>query len=169
LSGDRIQITLTPEQASALIMAADLFTRLSMGQVEELSLVIRQGAIPMCSGGDTKRIEPNMDTIAGIEGAVAAIKGLLGYPHNGSHGIGHPHVCIEGRRCYEFKKVVEKVLAEWREPSPKFRGVSYDGLGPRYTSDPAPVAVMLQKQSTKPDNAPPSAHKVAKGGKKART
>ena len=144
LSEDRIQITLTPEQAYALIMAADLFTRLSLGQIEELSLIIQQGVIPMCSEGNAKRIEPNMDIIAGIDGAVAAIKGLLGYPHNGSHGIGHPHVCMEGHRCYEFRKVVEKVLSEWREPNPKFRGVNYDGLGPRYTHDPQPTAVMVK-------------------------
>jgi hypothetical protein len=166
-SADRIQITVTTGQAAALIMAADLFTRLSMGQVDELALVIRQGVIPMCSDGGTRRMEPNMDVIAGIDGAVAAIKGLLGYPHGGSHGIGHPHVCIEGRRCYEFKKVVEKALAEHHNPSPKFPGVVYDGLGPRYTNDPAPVAVMLQKQSTKTDNAQQIAHKPARNGRKA--
>jgi hypothetical protein len=61
-----------------------------------------------------------------------------------------------------FKKVVEKALAEHHNLSPKFPGVVYDGLGPRYTSDPAPVAVMLQKQSTKPDNAQLMAHKAAR-------
>lgn len=65
-------------------------------------------------------------------------KTVLGYPKNGSHGIGHPHVCESGRRAYELQKVLEKVLAIHRNPNPEFRGVSYDGLGPRYTKDPAP-------------------------------
>lgn len=40
LSEDSIQITLTIGQVAALVMAADLFTRISMGQVDELALII---------------------------------------------------------------------------------------------------------------------------------
>ena len=139
---EQIVISVTPNQAQAVTIALDFFSRISIGQIEELALIIRQGAVPMYGDGKSKRREVNMDTIAGIEGALAAIKGLLGYPHNGSHGIGHPHISIEGRRCYEVKKVVEKTLAEWREPDPRFHTVNYDGLGSRYTDDPAPTAKM---------------------------
>lgn len=71
------------------------------------------------------------------------MKEVLGL-HRSSHlGIGHPHMAMSGRRSYEVKKVLAKTLAELRNPNPSFRSVDYDGLGPRYTSDPEPRAVVV--------------------------
>ena len=67
------------------------------------------------------------------------IKSSLRFQQNGSNGIGHPHVAPSTHRAWDVRKVLEKALAEHRNPNPTFRGVNYDGLIVRYTQDPEPT------------------------------
>jgi phosphoribosylamine-glycine ligase len=80
------------------------------------------------------------ECIDALDTAMLHAKFHLGYPSNGSMGIGHPHVHVTAKRAYEVEKVLDKVLSEHKDPSPKFRGVNYDGLIVRYTNDPEPTA-----------------------------
>lgn len=137
----KIQIDLTPAQAEAVRDALDVYTRLCLGQLEEIANLVRGGII---SGrGNAGDQLSAVEACEAVELLLRQAKDVLGHPRNGSYGIGNPNVHLSGRRAYEVKKTLAKVIAVLRDPSPEFRGVDYDGLGPRYTSDPAPQARLL--------------------------
>ena len=140
----KIQSEMTLEQTDAVCDALDAYSRLCIGQLDEVANLVRHGIIPMAQlDGSGERVLASAEVCEQIEELMDAAKRLLGYPANGSHGIGHPHIALSGRRAYEVKKVLAKVVAEQRNPNPEFRGVNYDGLGPRYTNDPVPVATAI--------------------------
>lgn len=134
----RFRLTVTEGQARAIVNALDLYTRLGLGQIEELAEVIRLGTIPLrrdAGAGTRQNVDGNR--ITGVEEHLYAIKDLLGYPSSGSHGIGHPDNHISVTRCYEAGKILLQAIAIAREPDPSLRTVDYDGLTVRYTNDPA--------------------------------
>ncbi len=138
-----ITLTMTVEQASAVKAALDLFVRLGIGQLEEVADLVRGGFIPManvCGLHSGVRDTASVEVCDAVHEQMLRVKDLLGYQRNGSHGVGHPanHIC--SMRAYEVEKVLSQVIATHRNPSPAFRGVDYDGLRVRYTSDPAPTA-----------------------------
>lgn len=148
----RITLTLTPEQAQAVCEALDTYTRLTIGQLEVVSGLVRFGVIPQGhagthghgrghEGGNTRELA-DAQTCDQVEELLNSVKTTLGYTRNGSNGIGHPHVHISGRRAYEAFKVLSRAVAMQQDPEPKFRGVNYDGLLVRYTQDPAPTAAL---------------------------
>lgn len=136
----RIQLSLTVDQAAAVCAGLDAYTRLCIGQLEEVANLVQQGVIPVAQRGEGPRELARAEVCERIEYLMDEAKRQLGFPANGSNGIGHPHTCEAGRRAYEVQKVLAKEVAVARDPNPQFRGVSYDGLGPRYTTDPAPTA-----------------------------
>lgn len=139
-----IQATLTTDQADAVCDSLDAYSRLCIGQLEEVAELVRHGVIPMARmNSEGERVMASVEVCNQIEDLMKQVKQLLGYPSNGSHGIGHRHNHLSGLRAYEVKKALSKVVAEQRDPIPKFRGVNYDGLGPRYTTDPAPVVAVV--------------------------
>ena len=133
-----IHIKVTQDQAQAIADALDFYTRICIGQLEEVENLVRSEVVPLASDAGVKRKTATIDECDEIRNLMNAAKKILGYPSSGSNGIGHPHVCKTGHMAYEIKKVIEKTLAELRNPNPTFRGVNYDGLGPRYTTDTAP-------------------------------
>lgn len=139
----KVILTLTPEQAVAVRDALDLYSRICIGQIEEIGQLVRFGTIPMRNPADMPREMADADRCDEIVRLLNDAKAILGYPISGSNGIGHPHVDASGHRAYEVKKVLAKALAEHRDPAPQFRGVDYDGLTVRYTQDPAPVAEVV--------------------------
>jgi|JI10StandDraft_1071094.scaffolds.fasta_scaffold462140_2 hypothetical protein len=141
-----IQLTLTQEQATAVCEALDAYNRLCMGQIEEVANLVRYGVIPVAQHAwDKGRAQPTAEVCDEIQDHSHRIKALLGLSRNAHFGIGSPHLAMNGRRSYEVQKVLSKALAELRDPNPEFRSVDYDGLGPRYTSDPAPTAVAIDE------------------------
>ena len=147
-----VHLTLTLEQATALSAAAECYARLCIGQFEELPNLVRHGLIPWFGGAreqEKTRQLASAEEADQIESLAAAMKQILGYPVNGSHGIGHTHNDITATRAWEIRKVLDKALAEHKEPNPSFRGVNYDGLTVRYTDDPAPTA-RVASQDVKP-------------------
>lgn len=138
---DKVTITLSVGQAYATRDALDLYSRVCIGQIEELAWLIRCGVVTPVSDADTSR-KATATEIERVEALLYAVKASLGYPRHGSHGVGHPHVHVSGHRAYEVKKVLAKALAEHANPQPGFRGVDYDGLLVRYTQDAAPAAAV---------------------------
>ena len=142
---ENVQLTVTVPQAQAMAKALDLFARLSIGQVGMIAEMVAMQEIPMYApnGAPGRNATPEVcDTVrAGIEEVLRTL-GYSGFGH--SLGVGNEHVPVAGHRAYEISRVLEKVLAEHRDPNPKFRGVNYDGLSLRYTNDPAPVALVVQ-------------------------
>ena len=128
-------IAMTPGQAQALTSLLDLAVRIHLCQFGEIEWMARMGILKHQTGRNLKSDE--WDTAKYL---ADRMKNVFGFSPSASFGIGSPHVHIDAHRGYEVKKVLDKALAEWREPNPQgFRGVNYDGLTARYTDDPAPA------------------------------
>tara|TARA_R110002051_G_scaffold324937_1_gene424690 strand:+ start:2330 stop:2812 length:483 start_codon:yes stop_codon:yes gene_type:complete len=152
------RLTLTEGQARALIAGSDLYTRLGIGQIEEVAELLRLGTVPMAlhPQHQGERQEAPIAVIEQVEEHLQAIKALLGYPSNGSHGIGHPDNHISVSRSYEVMKVLEKAVSEGSEV-PSY-AVSRDGLLVRYTADAEPLVerVVTVPHPGEADDAAPS-------------
>jgi len=138
----RVSISITSEQAYAMRDALDLYSRLCIGQLEEIVRLVERGVIPAAQAAGHNRTNATAEQIAQAAEHLGRCKDALGYPRNGSNGIGHPHVDASAHRAYEIQKVLAQALANHSNPNPQFKGVDYDGLGPRYTLDPEPVATI---------------------------
>ena len=147
IDSTKIQITVTISQARAIAKALDLFSRLSIGQVGVIAEAVSVKEIPAYAenGKASRHVTPEVcDTIRENVSEILTALGYSGIGH--SLGISSEHVPIDGRRAYEISRSLEKVLAEHRDPAPQFRGVNYDGLRLRYTTDPAPQVDLLKGQ-----------------------
>lgn len=126
-----------------LSSALDTYTRFGIGQLNIFDELIRFGDIP------TNRKNPlSYDDMTNIKILCDELKITMGYPINGSHGIGNPHNDISVCRAYEIKKSIDRSIAYARNPNPDFKTVDYDGIGHRYTTDPEPVTETLQHDNT---------------------
>lgn len=127
-----VTITCTDKQAECITRALELYTRLGLGQFEEVTYLCRTGLIRSRNGICTD------DEAYLVSVYCNQIKSLLGHPPNGSFGIGSPQLHPMTQRAFEIKKQIDKARAEHRnpDPSPGFRGVDYDGRIVRYTEDP---------------------------------
>ena len=144
-----VQLTLTVDQAAAVSQACELLTRLGIGQIEYLAEQVRSDAVrPYTTEKEPQRGWSDHEMCERVDALCYAIKRELGLAANASRGIGHAHNPMPVRRAYEVQKVIDKALAEHRNPNPDFRSVQYDGLGPRYTQDPAPQAVVVPAPSS---------------------
>lgn len=137
-----VTVTMNLDQARAVRDALDAYARLGVGQFSVISGLIALGEIPMMAKPCDPKGRPSMGVIGDAHVAVDLISSAMGYKSGQSTGIGHPHVTINTKRSWEVKKVIERALAEHHDPSPFVAGVEYDGLLLRYTTDPAPVAIV---------------------------
>lgn len=135
-----VNLELTREQAYAVAKALDLYTRMGLGQVKEIGHLLRDGTIPFAAEIPADGVGGALDRAEAIDRLMGQVSDLLGFRSGASHGLGNPRVPMAALRAYEVEKVLQKALALDRNPNPPFRGVDYDGLGPRYTPDPAPKA-----------------------------
>lgn len=141
---EKIQMTVTVPQAQVVAKALDLFARLSIGQVGMIAEMVSMQEIPMYAQNGSPGRDVSPEVCNTVREKVEEVLRTLGYSGFGhSLGVGNEHVPVAGHRAYEVSKVLEKVLAEHRNPNPEFRGVNYDGLSLRYTSDPVPVALVV--------------------------
>ena len=141
---EQVQLTVTIPQAQAIAKALDLFARLSIGQVGMIAEMVAMQEIPLYApnGSPRRNVSPEVcDTVREKVEEVLRSLGYSGFGH--SLGVGSEHVPVAGHRAYEVSRVLEKVLAEKRNPNPEFRGVNYDGLLLRYTRDTVPVALVI--------------------------
>lgn len=141
-ANSKVTLEMTVEQAAAIAHMLDLATRIHLCQFSEIEWLSRLGYIKHRLGHNL-----NQDDWGHIEVYADHMKSVFGFPSNASFGIGSPHVSKDAHRGYEVKKVLEKALAEHRDPNPKgLRGVNYDGLVVRYTDDPVPVAAVVKQE-----------------------
>lgn len=140
---DKVALEVTLEQAAAISKALDLYTRIGMGQLEEVALLASMGLVPVRTAAGSPRQVASPDQCEQLRELMDQAKCILGFARTAHAGIGNPNIDITVARAYEVGKVLSKALAEHRNPAPTFRGVDYDGLGPRYTTDLAPVALVV--------------------------
>lgn len=144
-----VVLTMTLGQARALSKSADLYVRLCIGKLEQVGELVREEVLPCHTDGSEARLPASVPLCDAVERLMREAKVLLGYPINGGPGIGHPHVHVSAHRAWEVCKVLNKALADHRDPSPAFRGPHHYGLGAmRYTTDKAPDAVVRSVQAS---------------------
>ena len=134
----KFKISVNEKQARQISRALDLYTRLGLGQLEEISWLIRMGEIPFGNSIHVDK-ENKMTFIEEIERDLKSAKITLGHSYNGSYGIFSEEVPISSKRSYEIQKVIDKTVAVSNNPNPNFPTVDYDGLWGRLTDDPTPV------------------------------
>lgn len=136
----KVTIEVTLEQAEAIARALDTYSRLCIGQLEIVSALCRDETIPVgCRDAGQPRAAAHVEVCDEVDALLRQAKVKLGYSPNGSNGIGNRHVDVSAHRAWEIGKVLSQALAEHRDPSPKFRGVDYDGRIVHYTADPDAV------------------------------
>jgi hypothetical protein len=139
-----LTLTVTIDQATSMTRLLDIATRIHLGQFGEIDYLAKCGEIKHRNGNNL-----GVDDCDLLKNLIDKMQHIFGFSGGSSFGIGSPHVCMDAHCGYEIKKVIEKALAEHRDPNPSFRGVNYDGLTVRYTNDPAPVAVIQNSQTNK--------------------
>lgn len=135
----KFTISVDENQARAISQALDFYTRISLGQFEEIERLIRYGKIPSGCRVSANDINTKIAIAEKVGGYLKEAKAVLGHSYNGSWGIFSEEVPLTAKRCYEIQKVIDKTVAISHNPDPKFRGVNYDGLWTRLTDDPAPI------------------------------
>jgi len=149
-----INLAMTTEQAQAVNDALDFYSRICTGQFEEIVALARFGVISQRTTADSERKLTTPEINERMLAIVNILKEEVGQPQNGSFGIGHPHVHLSGKRAWEARKALAKVLAELRDPNPSFKGVNYDGNLVRYTDDPEPLVTVVEQPKDECDEAP---------------
>lgn len=159
-SNSTATLTITPYHAKNLVQALEAHTRLGIGQLQYVEELMRENVIPL---GPNYQAPPRIrDAHERAEWSVAEdqarsqgdlpfevwdaaarlfneVKTLTGYHPHSSWGIGAKKVDKAVGVGYEVEKVLKRELALLRDPNPSFRGVDYDGVGPRYSEEVLPV------------------------------
>lgn len=139
-----VTLTMSVSRAQAVKSALELFSRLSIGQIESVTEMLRHGDIPRRGDSSSPRALPTIDQIESIDALLMEAKSILGYSRGGSLWVGNPHVTEAGHLAWETYKELSRALAVHRNPAPSFRGVDYDGNLLRYTQEPLPVATVQE-------------------------
>lgn len=125
--------------AQALVKALDFYTRMGLGQIDELEHLIRSDVIrPVRDDVPAYTLAPDVDALTKF------VKRMLGHSNNSSFGIGHQRMSPDAQRAYEIQKQVEQSMAVFTDPNPKFKGVNYDGRFISYTDDPDITVVVYE-------------------------
>lgn len=132
-------ITVDENQAKTISQALDFYTRICLGQFEEIEYMLRMKRIPLGSEIKDNSFESQMMVAESVGHTLRFAKELLGHSSGGSWGIFSEEVPVSAKRCYEIQKVIDKAVAISHNPDPEFKGVNYDGLWTRLTDDPTPI------------------------------
>lgn len=129
-------VKMSPAEANGASMALDTLTRLGLGQMDCVEWRIRDEILLMRANDGYR--EAALETCDRARYLMNRFQNGLGFDTNASFGIFNKEVPLVAQRAWEIKKVLDKVLAEDRDPNPTFRGVNYDGITVRTTKDAIP-------------------------------
>jgi hypothetical protein len=138
-----VHLKCTVEQANTISKALDLYTRIGIGQLEEITWMLRFGLIPFPRFEDVQYTSEKLDVLNDIQQSMGHIKTSLGFSANSGYGIGNPKVLATYKVAYEVVKVIDRAIAIHNNPDPAFKGVNYDGIIIRYTDDPEPTCEVV--------------------------
>lgn len=97
-------LTFTAQQADVLVRALDLYSRIGIGQFEEVASVYDHGL--------TLRVEQREKVV----GCLMDAKNAAGHPSSGSYGIHNANVHDDFRVAYDIKQVVRRRMDWDRNP-----------------------------------------------------
>ena len=101
---NRYTLTCSAEQAALLVRALDLYSRIGIGQFEEI--------LNVYDAQHTMEVSLRQDARLAINEA----KALAGHPDSGSYGIHSPEVRDEFRAAFDLQRVIRHRLAFDRKP-----------------------------------------------------
>ncbi|WP_141193236.1 MULTISPECIES: hypothetical protein [unclassified Vibrio] len=133
----QITLTMTEDQAESALKAFELLMRLSMGQIEHLTEMAREGALVKCME-DGKSQDLSADEVDDINEGLMMIKRIMGHHETSSFGIRNENVPVDGKRAYELWKVIGQSLTISRGNA--ISGVRGEGLRESLTNEPIPKA-----------------------------
>lgn len=105
----QITLTMTEDQAESALKAFELLMRLSMGQIEHLTEMAREGAL-VKRIDDGKSQDLSIDEVDDINEILMMIKRIMGHHETSSFGIRNENVPVDGKRAYELWKVIGQSL-----------------------------------------------------------
>ncbi|HHF0555256.1 hypothetical protein ACXHQ0_16240 [Vibrio antiquarius] len=131
----QITLTMTEEQAESALKAFELLMRLSMGQIEYLTEMAREGAL-VKRMDDGKSQDLSVDEVDDINEGLMMIKRIMGHHETSNFGIRNENVPVDGKRAYELWKVIGQSLTISRGTA--ISGVRGEGLRESLTNEPIP-------------------------------
>lgn len=133
---------LSEVQARTLVDALDLFSRIQMGQLEEIMNMARMGSIPH---RDDQDVSARIEEIEEAEPLLHEVKRLLtGHSPNASFGIFGNKTPESARVAYEIQRAIRHRLAWDRQPEGGM-GVDFDDPD-SLRSTGQPLAVLKRTQ-----------------------
>ena len=137
----KYNLTITEEQARTLISALDLYSRIGMGQFEEVEMIYRYDSRKSVNYDGEETVEYDGDKFREL---LKECKKLLGHHSNGSYGIYSHQVPDSFRVAWDLKKVIRHRLAWDRRPE---GGYTVDFEEPRQSSK-LPLACIEKDEVT---------------------
>jgi hypothetical protein len=104
----KYQMTVSEKQAEILVRALDIFSRIGLGQFEEVLQVY------------DANLKLSYEQREQIRAGLVIAKGAAGHPPNGSYGIHNPEVREDFRAAFDVMQAVRHQLAQ--DKSHAFRG-----------------------------------------------
>ena len=144
-----LRLDITIAHAQAVAAALDFFTRLSLGQLDEIAGKFSHGEFRVACGDSHTGRSPTVEECCDIRRLCADIKLVAGHKTGSSFGLGSRAVGEKAHASYEVLKVLQQALALHRDPTPSLQSVDYDGLTVRYTTQPAPRCTIKSQEGNK--------------------
>lgn len=138
----QITLTMTEEQAESSLKAFELLMRLSIGQLEHLTELAREGVLVKRTE-DQSSGELSEEEIEDINDSLMTIKRIMGHQESSNFGVRNAQVPVSGKRAYELWKVIGQAIATSRGTGQS--GVLGEGLSESLTHEPNPVASVLYR------------------------
>ena len=128
-----VTLKLTEKQAQVVVAALDLYSRILIGQTEEVERVLTHTYFSKFSLEQMQTARQLLDRVKEV---------LWGFPPNASHGIHNPDVHDDARKAFDLLQVVRNGVARAQNPKGGIQ-VCYDE--PRQTSTEEPLATIEVK------------------------
>ena len=127
-SSKKIQITLTSHQAGVLNDALDLYSRIHLGQLQEIIYML--GTYNICNKEKLSDID---DKYLQLEEAITQAKSIMGFTSGASYGIHSLEVHDNARVAYDTLQIITQLLAyNQRNLDPKVDKRSQDMIYLQY-------------------------------------
>lgn len=138
MSKKKYTLTLNERQAEVLVAALDFYSRIGIGQFEELVHVYEGAQMGLGDATSGAKLQAAKRYIEDAKHE------LTGFPANASHSILNPKVNDTFRVAYDIQKVVRHRLA-WDKSPDGGTGVWFDK--PDQTSKAEPLATIASEKS----------------------